>query len=443
MAFSIISRSLSIYRKYFAQFFIFRLFKTVGMSACRGAYFVLCQGVGHPKSGTYQFLPLSETDCKFYKKKTTVDEGDSIVINSPSFVGQSSKLAKNKNPPLNIKTPALEAFEFKKAMIVGGVDFIFVNNTAIHHDLFLPLQHRCPAENVGIVSINRHKGDLKLRLTQGGRKITAAVTMIGQCSGNYAHWLTETLAKLPILDSIPEYFDLPLLVDAGLHPNIYASLDLINNNRREIIKVNRWESVLLDRLVTISHPGYERYVPHDIYSREAPTYVNTFSGTALRMLRDTAYGALEGLSQPRANRIYLSRSEKSGNIRQIENTNSIEAAMREFEIELIRPESMDFMGQVAACVDAEIIVAPIGASLANMIFAPPGCKVIVLSPYYDEASYFYYSNLAGVLGHKLHYVLGHQINKNRHPIHRDYRIEVADLIATLQQVISCTATKEV
>ena len=102
---------------------------------------------------------------------------------------------------------------------------------------------------------------------------------------------------------------------------------------------------------------------------------------------------------------------------------------------MITPESMGFTEQVVACVDAEIIIAPIGASLANMIFARSGCKIIVLSPYYDEASYYYYSNLAGVLGHELHYVLGYQINENRHPIHRDYRIKVDDLLLTLQKVI--------
>lgn len=70
---------------------------------------------------------------------------------------------------------------------------------------------------------------------------------------------------------------------------------------------------------------------------------------------------------------------------------------------------MSCQEQAVICLDAELIIAPIGATLANMIFAPKGRKVIILAPHYAGANYFYYTHLAAVLGHELTYVLGPQV----------------------------------
>jgi capsular polysaccharide biosynthesis protein len=237
---------------------------------------------------------------------------------------------------------------------------------------------------------------------------------------------------LPVLDARDEFAGLPLLVDDGLHPNIMSSIEMINRNRRPVIRVRRWQPVHAGRLITVSAPGYEPYVPIGIKSIDPLPYVNLFSRVALQMLRASvaeAYG--NGLS-PGPRRIYLARSAQSNNLRQIENAGAIEDILQNQGIPLVMPESMTFAEQVAVCLEAELIVAPVGAALANMIFAPPGCRVVVLAPYYVGASYFYYANLAGVLGHKLTYLLGPQIGAMRHPRQRSYRIDVDDLRAALK-----------
>lgn len=436
MTLAIVSRLLRVYRKYLARFVFFRLLKALLLGAYRSSYRLRSLLARQSHSGFYRFLSLNDCSDALCVKRITFDQGETMEIPPPVFSGYSSQTASERNLSIKINSPKLDVFMFSSATVVGGVDFVFINKIALHHDLFIPSQHHCPAENVGVVFVSRDKNRLRLCLTHKTKKVPMAVTMIGQCSGNYAHWLTETLPKLPVLDTCGEFSDLPLLVDDGLHPNFYASIDLVSRNHREVIAIRRWEPVLVDKLVTISHPGYERYVPHGIHFKEVPAYINTFSRTALMMLRDAAGSALEGYPRLRAKGIYLARSENSKNIRQIENLSAVKAAISACGIHLIMPELMDFKEQVASCIDAEIIVAPVGASLANMIFAPPGCKVIVLAPYYDEASYFYYSNLAGVLGHELHYVLGIQMNESQHPIHRNYHIDVEVLMATLEHAIS-------
>ena len=433
MRITIVPHLYKIYRKHLAQFLIFRLLRALMVIAFRCVYRLLSWVMNYPQSGKYRFLALNDCGKGIYQKKIVLDTGRGIEVPAPEFSGFCSENTQARNPAIKIDPLALNVFKFPKATVVGGVDFLFVKRVAIHHDLFVPILHKCPAENTGVVLINRTKENVTLYLTKKSKYVAKAVSLIGQCSRNYAHWLTETLPKLAVLDTCDEFSHWPLLVDDDLHPNMYASIDLINRNRREVIRVKRWEPVLLDQLVAVSQPGYERYAPHDIYSVSAPAYINVFSRFALKQLRKSAISGLEGGGLLFSKGIYLARSKESANLRQIENLNEVESVARSLGVKLIRPETMEFREQVAICRDAKIIVAPIGASLANMIFAPRGCKVIVLSSYCDEATYYYYTNLAGVLGHELRYVLGPQVGKKLHPIHRNYHIDTDTLKEVLEQ----------
>ena len=125
------------------------------------------------------------------------------------------------------------------------------------------------------------------------------------------------------------------------------------------------------------------------------------------------------------------------------NSDLIEHFLEKRNFKVLEPASMNFSEQVAACKEAEFIIAAVGAALANMIFSPPGCKIIALAPYYDDANYYYYSNLAGVLEHELYYVLGREIENAGHPMHRDYSIDLSELEKAIDLLlgISCSSSQ--
>jgi capsular polysaccharide biosynthesis protein len=430
---AIFQATLSIYRQHLARFFIFRLVKAMVLSGYCLTYQLKSRLARCPESGIYGWHVLSGVGRDICTSKQTVFPSETIDVPTPKFVGYASDAAALRTPDCKISMPVMCQYELSPAMVMGGVDFVFAGNKAIHHDLFLPGEHHCPAENTGVISQRRSRSDVHLYLTKPALAIDAAATLIGQCSGNYAHWLTETLPKLPILDSNKESSRLPLLIDAGLHQNIRASIELINSNRRPIIQVARWQPMQVNRLLVVSSPGYERYVPQGIHSVEPAPFVNSFSRASLQLLRATVAESLGRSALPRTKRIYLMRSERSSNLRKLENAAVIEETLRRHDVLPVMPESMSFVEQVDVCLEAELIVAPVGAALANMIFAPEGCRVVILSPYYDDASYFYYANLAGALGHHVTYVLGPQVSTRQHPMHRNYRIDVDDLIAALRR----------
>ena len=72
--------------------------------------------------------------------------------------------------------------------------------------------------------------------------------------------------------------------------------------------------------------------------------------------------------------------------------------------ELVTFESMSVFEQAALMAEAEIVLAPHGAGLANLVFCSPGSKVIELfSPSYVNVCYWILSNQCNL---KYYYLMG-------------------------------------
>jgi capsular polysaccharide biosynthesis protein len=84
-------------------------------------------------------------------------------------------------------------------------------------------------------------------------------------------------------------------------------------------------------------------------------------------------------------RLYVSRS---GFGREAAQERAVETLMREHDFEIYRPSEHD--DQPRDFGDAEIVVGPHGAGLANLAFCRPGARVVEIIPT-DNAHPFYYS----------------------------------------------------
>jgi capsular polysaccharide biosynthesis protein len=413
---------IDLYRRLLSRFLIFRYIKHLLLFLARKTR--KFKSTKYKLSGTYTWEALAQT--KNITSRLSVFSEERIYLAAPFFTGFGASEAKSRTPAKVILFPEVDLWTFKDGVVVGGVDFIFVNNQAIHHDLYVPEEHQCPAENLGVIQQRtKDKKNVDLCLTVTPVTIDACFSMIGQCSANYAHWLTETLPKLAVLDSTEKFDKVPLLIDEGLHSNIIESLNLINKKNRPVITINKWSPLIVRQLVTISVPGYERYAAHGLLNKEPAPFENKFSKASLKLLRDIVVASVSNdtpLNSPK--KVYLARSWSSKNLRQIANINAVELFLDSQHVQRIQSDGLTFGEQVKACMSADLIVCPIGAALTNMIFAPTGCKIICLSPYYDDANYFYYANLAATLEHEIHFVLGKQKVSRNHPMHRDYSIDI-------------------
>jgi capsular polysaccharide biosynthesis protein len=67
-------------------------------------------------------------------------------------------------------------------------------------------------------------------------------------------------------------------------------------------------------------------------------------------------------------------------MRVMANEAALETALRRRGFAIVRPERLSVARQIALARDAEVIVAPTGAAIANALFAPRGARVIEITP---------------------------------------------------------------
>jgi capsular polysaccharide biosynthesis protein len=350
-----------------------------------------------------------------------------IHIPGPAFLNDCCAAVSATPRTVAIELPKIDVVDLHDVAVVGGTDFILAGEAVLAPDCFAEFADTCPANIFGVTSIDHSQRSLQLFLAGKDIAIEDGISLLGQNTANYAHWLTETLPKLAALGACPQYDDLPLLVDCGLHRNIYDSIGPVGGKQRQLIFVERWQRVRVQRLVCVSQAGYEPYIPHGLFNTGTSQIVNAFSAPALAALHAAVLHALPPPDARNNEKIFLGRSDCSDNLRGLTNSVEIEALLRKKGYAIVDPTKLSFVEQVQACHAARIIVAPIGAALANMIWASRGCRILTLSPHYENANYYFYSNLAAALKLNCFYLLGCQSDQRGHPMHRSYSIDLAAL----------------
>lgn len=417
------------------------------------------------KRRTFQLISLCEFRQSNPCRSLLHREADSVETHGPRFV------TTNFNPAapstVRVISPVIEILEFSHAAVVGGTNLVIVGRQAIHPDIVEPSRDMFLAEVEGTAKVHHSARQIHLNLRKRRMRVTAAASLIGECTGNYAHWLFETLPKLIILDEYEKFRSLPLLVDGWIHPIFYQSLALLNTYCRPLIRVDRWQMANAEHLIYITPPSYvapENRLSFGSDKRPKPSPdAFSFSPPELSALRSKAVAAARNciatgrtsrtlpdiirvdcrddvtavvrvpkppsdldVTVSMAKRIYLRRvASTAGNPRFLLEQSRIESILADFAFVAVDPASLSFAEQVLLLQNVECVVAPVGAALANLLFAPPGRRVIALAPFFPNADYYYFSNMMGVLGHEIRFVLGPQLDQpNVHVLHRDYFVDL-------------------
>lgn len=337
-----------------------------------------------------------------------------------------------------VKTwPPIRVVRHRNVCVLGWSNFLLHKQVAVHPDLYVPNRDRSPVELHALGRMN--KGFTKVRIQQGlliGR-LPKAINLCDQTPYNYAHWMTEILPKLALLGTNQELRDWPILVDGGLNENQFESLQAVWPWPAEFIKLPSHELVRVDELLNVTPTSYCPHEFRDFHEAQREGFQFFFSGEALNHLRDCLRARYQRYASGRPRRLYLKRTPLwTYNNRNIANIDAIEDLLDARGLEMLNVTGMTIEQQAKLFMNAVTIVAPTGAALANMIFAPPGCRIVVLAAAYDGATYDYFHHLAHLLGHELSFVVGPQEDEDGYHMNRDFRIDPADMRLALERVLS-------
>jgi capsular polysaccharide biosynthesis protein len=137
-------------------------------------------------------------------------------------------------------------------------------------------------------------------------------------------------------------------------------------------------------------------VPWSVAGQSAPhpCIVDFFRG-----LRAAARG---GLASPR--RIYIDRRDTAA--RRLVNETEIVAALGRLGFAAVKLEKLSVDDQVGLFANADIVVAPHGAGLCNIVYARPGCHLVEL--HMDTYTHWCFRHLAAIAGLDYDCVIGRQ-----------------------------------
>jgi len=207
------------------------------------------------------------------------------------------------------------------------------------------------------------------------RQISLATTLVPVWQ-NYYHW---TLECLPKLRGIETYYE-----QTGESPTILLPPDVSSWMRESL------ELVGGDWLDTaVLQPGTTHVDRFVIPSYPTPSRMECF------WLRDRAHNAV-GIAERKMNqypsRIYVTR--QNANVRRVKNESDVLEVLSEFNIEPYALETLPVCEQVQLFANADLVVSPHGAGLANLVYGTSP-SVLELFGYKEKTTFYRLSELMG------------------------------------------------
>lgn len=320
--------------------------------------------------------------------------------------------------------PAIVHCVIQDACVKSCSDLVYAENRVLHHDLINLPSDLLPEESNAKMRLDISRNIATYPRTQTTiHDLDCGFSILSQISSNYAHWLTEILPKAVLWGLRGEGTQVPILVDAGLHPNIMRSLELAVPDHQPILLIPKHQVVKVGRLHHLSSPGYVPYEPR-CGSGPARSH-GTFSAEALKLMAHTIKAKL-GLHdhEPQNEVLYIHRNSGYRNaLNQVE----LDTFVAQQGWKVIYPETLSFDEQVRTFHRASMVVGLTGAAMANLVFTRPGCRVGIMISTTPGTIYYYWHNMAEAMGVCVEYILCEPEPGTPRGVHSDFLVPIEEM----------------
>jgi capsular polysaccharide biosynthesis protein len=197
------------------------------------------------------------------------------------------------------------------------------------------------------------------------------------CSSNYFHWMYDVLPRVHLLEKshlLPEIDQ--FIIGDRLLPFQIETLEAMGIPQNKLLLAQNQFHVKSARLIAPSLPGIPGCVPQWV----------------CEFLRQKLLPVPESKA---AHKIYISRSLATQ--RRILNEAQIVEYLVQQDFQIYTLEHLSVAEQARIFATADLIVAPHGAALSNLVFCRPQTKLIeIFSPHYLNPCYHTISNIVGI-----------------------------------------------
>ncbi|WP_039715390.1 glycosyltransferase family 61 protein [Scytonema millei] len=284
---------------------------------------------------------------------------ENIIISEPfNGVDELPNLIKTTS----LLTSAIGKFTLKKPFVAEVINAELVGSAAVGFDREGSLITETVMQD--LVNIERYLPNgipaqtliLKNLPSFGSPQLDTACSLLNWWSKNYSHWIVDCLLRLEGLEYYQEKTGrkLTLIIEPNPPGWKIESLKLLGYELDDCVA---WKGskIKVNRLIV---PSFRREQAFPV------------SPAACQWLRQRLLSNLPNVESKQHSfspRIYISRAKTTG--RKVINEDAVLKALSPFGFVAYAPENMSFADEVRLFSQAEIVVAPHGSGLVNIIFA--------------------------------------------------------------------------
>jgi hypothetical protein len=309
-------------------------------------------------------LPYTPAKMRRFEVVTTRDAaaalGARAVLMSESHQFSGTYIADSDGPDtieIRLSFPEIWASTFEEARSPGHGLLIVGDRYLITDGKGLSGRHR-KLFSIDLYAVSETRAVVDLWPNQHA-VAGSAILLIGVVY-NYYHWILETLPALMMLKADPSMADATIYLELPPQPFQIESYRVAFPGASLPVVISE----------NIRQCSFERV--HHI--QNSSSYMVPRPGSVLMMRRAMS----RHVSVPKSGkRVYLSR--KSAGTRQNQNEKSLQQLLTRYGIEAVDTGHMTVEEQIEFFKDVELVVAPAGAALTNLIYCPGSTRVVIMT----------------------------------------------------------------
>lgn len=195
---------------------------------------------------------------------------------------------------------------------------------------------------------------------------------------NYYHWMVEVLPRLAMLEERNVSYD--RLYVSTHSPFMRQTLSLFGVNPEKIVEAQPNTYIEAQELIVPSAPSLSCYTPKWI----------------VEYLRDKLIPQAEQnfSKQIFSKKVFVSR--KKASYRRILNEDEVFSMLEPLGFVRYNLEDLTILEQVHLFHHAEMVIAPHGAGLVNLVFAQPKAVIVELYQEHEDDTFWYLSQILGL-----------------------------------------------
>lgn len=339
-------------------------------------------------------------------KEYVKDEGEKMLYSkNKKVVAYSVNYVGEKENPI-IKEDLLEQYvcEISDVSVIASSNNILSKSGTILYDLLCSSNENYRITDRGFL---RHKGRCVrigeryvLKCYQYGESMDTAISLVGNFSYNYYHFVYEFITKFFLLSKCQISKEVPLIVDEVVSrtPQMLEILQIFSDGRKivylppkHLCKVKKLYVVsFVNQIIPNFNDVNKIGIADNLYSPDATAFIRN---------RFMIYAIQNTKSYPK--RIFIVRRN---NRNRSYNEQELIKIASEYDFAIVSPEELSAQEQFKMFSSVDCIIAASGAALTNIICCQPRCRILVLISRKIELTIF--SSIAGCLDVNMRYLPG-------------------------------------